>query len=106
MLYRGGYISWTGRMLSYIEDKENGHLILEAIEKGPYQFKEIDVPETNEVAAHSRLQTINDLSVKELALYSAVNRAKKLSCKGYQMRCIILLVVAFMQKLCGRRLRD
>ena len=32
MLYQGGYTSWSSRMLSYIEDKENGHLIQESIE--------------------------------------------------------------------------
>ena len=44
MLEKGGYLPWTSRMLRYIKTKEDGKLMIESIEKGPFQPKQVYVP--------------------------------------------------------------
>ncbi|GKD50405.1 hypothetical protein Tco_1279381 [Tanacetum coccineum] len=46
MLEKGDYDSWKSRILIYMEGKENGEMLLDSINNGPFQFNEITVPAT------------------------------------------------------------
>ncbi|GKA18195.1 hypothetical protein Tco_0698032 [Tanacetum coccineum] len=65
MLEKGGYDSWKSRILLYIEGKENREMLLDSINNGPFQFKEITIPATETTIAETRMQELNDLTPEE-----------------------------------------
>ncbi|GJW75151.1 hypothetical protein Tco_0134521 [Tanacetum coccineum] len=65
MLEKGMYDSWKSRILLYIERNENGEMLVDSINKGPFQFKEIIVPAIEGTTEYKRLQELTDLTLKE-----------------------------------------
>ncbi|GKF56353.1 hypothetical protein Tco_0166693, partial [Tanacetum coccineum] len=48
MLEKDMYDSWKTRIWLYIKGKENGDMLIDSIENGPFQFKEeITIPATD-----------------------------------------------------------
>ncbi|GJZ50822.1 hypothetical protein Tco_0605337 [Tanacetum coccineum] len=70
MLEKGMYDSWKTRICLYIKRKENGEMLINSIEKGPFQLKkEITVPSIDGAPDQIREQTVEDLSPKEKLRY-------------------------------------
>ncbi|GKC47357.1 hypothetical protein Tco_1065079 [Tanacetum coccineum] len=65
MLKKGLYKSWKSRILLYIECKENGEMLLDSINNGPFQFNEITVPSTETIVEEKRMQELKDLTSEE-----------------------------------------
>ncbi|GKC75190.1 hypothetical protein Tco_1125964 [Tanacetum coccineum] len=65
MLENGMYDSWKNHILLYIKGKENGEILIDSINNGPFQFKEIIVPATETTTKHKRLQELKDLTTEE-----------------------------------------
>ncbi|GKC34019.1 hypothetical protein Tco_1046403 [Tanacetum coccineum] len=65
MLEKGMYDSWKSRILLYIEGKENGEILIDSINNGYFQFKEINVPAIETTTEHKHLQELKDLTLKE-----------------------------------------
>nr|GFD05709.1 ribonuclease H-like domain-containing protein [Tanacetum cinerariifolium] len=57
MLEKGIYDSWKSRILLYIKGKENGEMLIDSINNGPFQLKEeITIPATEDSIEIKRLQ--------------------------------------------------
>ncbi|GJZ08885.1 hypothetical protein Tco_0543168 [Tanacetum coccineum] len=65
MLEKCGYDSWQSRILLYIEGQKNGEMLLDSINNGPCQFKEITIPATETTTTITRMQELSDLTPKE-----------------------------------------
>ncbi|GKA33403.1 retrovirus-related pol polyprotein from transposon TNT 1-94 [Tanacetum coccineum] len=66
MLEKGMYNSCKTRIWLYIKGKENGEILLDSINKGPFQIKvEITVPSADGTTKEKLAQTVDDLSPKE-----------------------------------------
>ncbi|GJS12297.1 hypothetical protein Tco_0369093 [Tanacetum coccineum] len=66
MLEKGMYDSWKSRIWLYIKGKENGEMLIDSIENGPFQLKkEVTIPATDGTPEHKRAQTMADLSPEE-----------------------------------------
>ncbi|GKA19874.1 hypothetical protein Tco_0699789 [Tanacetum coccineum] len=65
MLKRSPYDSWQIRMILNIRGKEHGKLLLESVEKGPFQFGTILVRGTATTPATTRERTLDDLTPEE-----------------------------------------
>ncbi|GKD96290.1 hypothetical protein Tco_1380187 [Tanacetum coccineum] len=66
MLEKGMYDSWKTRIWLYIKGKENGDMLIDSIENGPFKFKkEITIPGVNGGTDEKRAQTVADLSPAE-----------------------------------------
>ncbi|GKA33292.1 hypothetical protein Tco_0719659 [Tanacetum coccineum] len=65
MLEKGGYDRWKGRILLYIEGKENGEMLIDSINNDPFQFKEITIPATETTVEEKCLQKLKDLAHEE-----------------------------------------
>ncbi|GKB88296.1 hypothetical protein Tco_0960568 [Tanacetum coccineum] len=66
MLEKGMYDSWKPRIWLYIKRRENGDMLIDSIENGPFQFKkEIIIPATDGAPEQKCEQTLADLSPEE-----------------------------------------
>nr|GEY48979.1 hypothetical protein [Tanacetum cinerariifolium] len=67
MLEKGRYDTWKSCMLLYIEGKEHGHMVLDSILKGLFEYKVVDFPANEALGtpAQSRMQTFKDLSPED-----------------------------------------
>ncbi|GJT75189.1 hypothetical protein Tco_1041914 [Tanacetum coccineum] len=65
MLVKGMYDSWKTRIWLYIKGKENGDMLIESIEKGPYEFKEVTIPGVNGAPNQKSEQTLAYLTLEE-----------------------------------------
>ncbi|GKB62788.1 hypothetical protein Tco_0918974 [Tanacetum coccineum] len=62
MLEKGMYDSWKTQIILYIRGKENGEMLKDSIDNGPYQVKsEITVKDTDRVTDIRRPQRLEDL---------------------------------------------
>ncbi|GJR35201.1 zinc knuckle CX2CX4HX4C containing protein [Tanacetum coccineum] len=67
MLEKGVYDSWKTRIMLYIEEKENGEMLVDSIKHGPFQLKEeFTILATKDSPEIKRKQTLEDLTPKEL----------------------------------------
>ncbi|GJT03866.1 hypothetical protein Tco_0838328 [Tanacetum coccineum] len=65
ILEKGMFNSWKTRIWIYIKGKENGEILLDSINKGPFQIKvEITVPSADGTTKEKLAQTVDDLSPK------------------------------------------
>ncbi|GJZ16028.1 hypothetical protein Tco_0551705 [Tanacetum coccineum] len=72
MLEKGMYDSWKTRIILYIREKENGEMLKDSIDNGPYQFKsEITVKDTNGVTDIRRPQRLEDLKGQDKLCYDS-----------------------------------
>ncbi|GJT66305.1 hypothetical protein Tco_1017785 [Tanacetum coccineum] len=72
MLEKGMYDSWKTRIILYIRGKENGEMLKDSIDNGPYQFKsEITIKETNGVTNIRRPQKLKDLEGQDKLSYDS-----------------------------------
>ncbi|GJY68384.1 hypothetical protein Tco_0471366 [Tanacetum coccineum] len=66
MLYNGGYISWSRRIIRYIGNKPNGKLLIDSFTNGTYVLKEFNEPfdptKNPPVAPSTQMQTTKDLT--------------------------------------------
>ncbi|GJV73713.1 hypothetical protein Tco_1493708 [Tanacetum coccineum] len=69
MLEKGMYDSWKTCIWVYIKGKENGAMLIDSIEKGPFKFKEITIPCVNGAPDQNREQTLADLSLEKNIRY-------------------------------------
>ncbi|GKE35790.1 hypothetical protein Tco_1455112 [Tanacetum coccineum] len=66
MLEKGKYDSWKTHIWLYIQGKENGEMLIDSIENGPFKLKaEITIPGFDGAADQKRAQTVADLSPTE-----------------------------------------
>ncbi|GKB81619.1 hypothetical protein Tco_0948514 [Tanacetum coccineum] len=66
MLEKGMYDSWKTRSWLYIKGKENGEMLLDSINKGPFQLKaEITVPITQQIIQSPPQQSNEPLVVPQ-----------------------------------------
>jgi hypothetical protein len=64
MLEKGGYLPWTSRMLRYIKTKDLGKLMINSIENGPFQPRQVQIAgnpnSTHPTEPYVRVQTEAD----------------------------------------------
>ncbi|GJX96116.1 integrase, catalytic region, zinc finger, CCHC-type containing protein [Tanacetum coccineum] len=72
MLEKGMYDSWKTRIILYIQGKENGEMLKDSINNGPYQFKpKITVKDTNGITDIRHPQIIEDLAGQDKLRYDS-----------------------------------
>nr|GEW82542.1 zf-CCHC domain-containing protein/DUF4219 domain-containing protein/UBN2 domain-containing protein [Tanacetum cinerariifolium] len=72
MLEKGMYDSWKTRIILYISGKENGEMLKDSIENGPYQFKpEITIKDTDGVIEIRHPQRLEDLAGEDKLRYDS-----------------------------------
>ncbi|GJR98246.1 hypothetical protein Tco_0270420 [Tanacetum coccineum] len=72
MLEKGMYDSWKTRIILYIRGKENGEMLKDSIDNGPYQFKsEITVKDTDGVTEIRHPQRLEDLAGEDKLCYDS-----------------------------------
>ncbi|GJT59720.1 hypothetical protein Tco_1003253 [Tanacetum coccineum] len=72
VLEKGMYDSWKTRIILYIRGKENGEMLKDSIDNGPYQFKpEITVKDTDGVTDIRRPQRLEDLEGQDKLRYDS-----------------------------------
>ncbi|GKB68229.1 putative reverse transcriptase domain-containing protein [Tanacetum coccineum] len=72
MLEKGMYDSWKSRIILYIRGKENGEMLKDSIDNGPYQLKpEITVKDTYGVTDFRRPQRVEDLVGQDKLRYDS-----------------------------------
>ncbi|GJV93565.1 hypothetical protein Tco_1541378 [Tanacetum coccineum] len=70
MLEKGMYDSWKNRIILYIRGKENGEMLKDSIDNGPFQLKpKITAKYTDGVTDICRPQKFKDLSAQEKLRY-------------------------------------
>ncbi|GJY31816.1 hypothetical protein Tco_0415311 [Tanacetum coccineum] len=78
MLEKGMYDSWKTQIILYIRGKENGEMLKDSIDNGPYQFKsKITVKDTDGVTDIRRPQRLEDLDGQDKLRYE-LDRVKEL----------------------------
>ncbi|GJZ20913.1 hypothetical protein Tco_0557952 [Tanacetum coccineum] len=65
MLEKGIYNSWKSCILLYIEGKENREMLLDSINNGSFQFKDITVSATKTTVEEKQMQELKDLTLEE-----------------------------------------
>ncbi|GJX07686.1 hypothetical protein Tco_0195618 [Tanacetum coccineum] len=72
ILEKGMYDSWKTQIILYIRGKENGEMLKDSIDNGPYQFKpEITVKDTDGVTDIRRPQRLEDLAGEDKLRYDS-----------------------------------
>ncbi|GJT41971.1 hypothetical protein Tco_0941836 [Tanacetum coccineum] len=72
MLEKGMYDSWKTRIIIYIRGKENGEMLKDSIDNGPFQLKpKITAKDTDGVTYIRRPQKFEDLSQQEKLRYDS-----------------------------------
>ncbi|GJT51696.1 hypothetical protein Tco_0977853 [Tanacetum coccineum] len=72
MLEKGIYDSWKTRIILYIRGKENGEMLKDSIDNGPYQFKsEIPIKDTDGITEILRPQRLEDLEGQDKLRYDS-----------------------------------
>ncbi|GJX50448.1 hypothetical protein Tco_0277293 [Tanacetum coccineum] len=70
MLEKGMYDSWKTQIILYIQGKEDGEMLKDSIDNGPYQFKlEITIKDTYGVTDIRRPQRLEDLAGQDTLCY-------------------------------------
>ncbi|GJT00245.1 hypothetical protein Tco_0821414 [Tanacetum coccineum] len=78
MLEKGMYDSWKTQSILYIRGKENGEMLMDSINKRPFQLKaEIIAKAADGVTDVIRAQTVKDLSPKEKLRYDSIEMSKQ-----------------------------
>ncbi|GJT60505.1 retrovirus-related pol polyprotein from transposon TNT 1-94 [Tanacetum coccineum] len=78
MLEKGMYNSWKTRIILYIRVKENGEMLKDSIENGPYKFKsEITAKDTDGVTDIRRAQRLEDLARDDKLRYDSTEMTKQ-----------------------------
>ncbi|GJT28220.1 hypothetical protein Tco_0908495 [Tanacetum coccineum] len=66
------YDSWKTQIWIYVKGKENGEMLLDSINKGPFQLKaEITVPSADGTTKEKHAQIVDDLFPKEKLRYDS-----------------------------------
>ncbi|GJX42960.1 hypothetical protein Tco_0259636 [Tanacetum coccineum] len=66
MLEKGMYYTWKTRIMLYIEGKENGEMLIDSINKCPFQLKkDITIPATEGTSEYKHEQRLEDLTPKQ-----------------------------------------
>ncbi|GJS47943.1 hypothetical protein Tco_0598064 [Tanacetum coccineum] len=90
MLENGMYDSWKSRILLYIEGKENGEMLIDSINNGPFQFKkEIIIPATEGTPEHKRPQELKDLTPEKKVKDSEWFKENMLLAQAQKARVIL-----------------
>ncbi|GJZ81318.1 hypothetical protein Tco_0646312 [Tanacetum coccineum] len=72
MLEKGVYDSWKTRIMLYIRGNENGEMLRDSVENGPYKFKsEITVKDTDGVTDIDRAKRLEDLKGDDKLRYDS-----------------------------------
>nr|GEZ30484.1 hypothetical protein [Tanacetum cinerariifolium] len=83
MLKKCMYDSWKTRIMLYIRGKENGEMVRDSVENGPYKFKsEITVKDTDGVTDIRHAQRLEDLAGDDKLRYDSDIKAIKLLLLG------------------------
>ncbi|GKE45775.1 hypothetical protein Tco_1473059 [Tanacetum coccineum] len=72
ILEKGMYDSWKNRIMLYIQGKENGEMLRDSVENGPYKFKsEITIKDTHGITDIRRAQRLEDLAGDDKSRYDS-----------------------------------
>ncbi|GJQ92087.1 hypothetical protein Tco_0003226 [Tanacetum coccineum] len=72
MLEKGMYNSWKTRIILYIQGKENGEMLKDSIDNGPFKLKPIiTVKDTDGTIYITSPQTVEDLTPQEMLRYDS-----------------------------------
>ncbi|GKC80381.1 integrase, catalytic region, zinc finger, CCHC-type containing protein, partial [Tanacetum coccineum] len=78
MLEKGMYNSWKTRIILYIRGKENGEMLKDSIDNGPYQLKlEITVKDTDGVTDIRHPQRVEDIVGQDKLCYDSDIKADR-----------------------------
>nr|GEX50967.1 hypothetical protein [Tanacetum cinerariifolium] len=92
MLEKGMYDSWKTRIWLYIKGKENGKMLINSIEEGPFQLKkEFTVLGVVGALDKKREQTVEDLSPKEKTRYDCDIKAVNIHLLGLPINIYTLI---------------
>ncbi|GJW15897.1 hypothetical protein Tco_0020030 [Tanacetum coccineum] len=84
MLEKGMYDSWKTRIILYTRDKENGEMLKDSIDNGPFQLKpEITAKDTYGVIDIRRPQKVEDLTQQEKLRYDNDIKADNILLLGF-----------------------
>ncbi|GJZ44858.1 hypothetical protein Tco_0592454 [Tanacetum coccineum] len=92
MLEKGMYDSWKTRIMLYIRGKENGEMLRDSVEHGPYKFKsEITIKDTDGVSDIRREERLEDLKGDDKLRYDNDIKAIKILLLGLPINIYTLI---------------
>nr|GEW45881.1 integrase, catalytic region, zinc finger, CCHC-type, peptidase aspartic, catalytic [Tanacetum cinerariifolium] len=84
MLEKGMYDSWKTRIMLYIQRKENGEMLRDSVEHGPYKLKaEITVKDTDGIIDIRREERLEDLKGDDKLRYDSDIKAVNILLLGF-----------------------
>nr|GEU85826.1 hypothetical protein [Tanacetum cinerariifolium] len=92
MLEKGMYVSWKTWIILYIQGKENGKMLKDSIDNGPYQFKsEITAKDTYGITDIHRPQRLEDLEGQDKLRYDSDIKAVNILLLGFPVDIYTLI---------------
>ncbi|GKD26122.1 hypothetical protein Tco_1232336 [Tanacetum coccineum] len=86
ILEKGMYDSWKNRIMLYIQGKENGEMLRDSVENGPYKFKsEITIKDTHGITDIRRAQRLEDLKGDDKLRYDSDIKVVNINLLGLPM---------------------
>ncbi|GJZ04062.1 hypothetical protein Tco_0537337 [Tanacetum coccineum] len=102
MLEKGMYDSWKTQIILYIRGKENGEMLKDSIDNGPYQFKsKITVKDTDGVTDIRRPQRLEDLDGQDKLRYDSDIKAVNILLLGLPVDIYTLINTIKLQRKYG-----
>nr|GEZ78508.1 hypothetical protein [Tanacetum cinerariifolium] len=90
MLEKGMYDTWKTQIILYIRGKENGEMLKDSIDDGPYHIKsEIKVKDTDGVTDIRRLQRLEDLARKTSYIMTCTVRKRVKDSKWFKEKMLL-----------------
>ncbi|GJR21866.1 hypothetical protein Tco_0970393 [Tanacetum coccineum] len=86
MLKKGMYDSWKTQIMIHIRGKENGEMLRDSVENGPYKFKsEITIKDTDGVTDIRRAERLEELKGDEKLRYDSDIKVVNIFILGFPM---------------------